>query len=125
MGRLRNGLSTEDYVEAPLLPPLLAEYERVLSRIHQLLEVEGHEHWSRTLAGWLAEYKTIDLSNGDHTRLTLHMLRTRSAFGGMGSLNDLLLSDPQADELLANLGSRLYQIVKEILDEPSISAGLR
>jgi len=70
-----------------------------------LLREHGHAHWAQRLdrdREWIA--------NGD-----LHgVANLLKAFGGMGSLNDVMLADPEANEQLRVLTARLYELAAAI-----------
>lgn len=65
----------------------------------KLLREHGHTHWAQ----WLARDRE-QIANGDLHGVT-HLLQ---AFGGMGSLNDVMLADTAENERLRNLCTRIY-----------------
>ncbi|MBK5435670.1 hypothetical protein JFV30_02015 [Pseudomonas sp. TH32] len=62
--------------------PKTAELIDVLGDLATLLESDGDNHWSR----WMRKAKTL-LQASDYSGITY----LRSAYGGMGSFNDLVL----------------------------------
>ena len=89
-------------------------YKSVLEALRYLLEVTGEKHWSK----WIAE----DIYAWKNEKSVYHHLQ---AFGGMGSLNDLVLcvmnkhtitpkQEPWANTLLIELKSLSYMMAKRI-----------
>jgi hypothetical protein len=69
--------------------------------------------WADRLECWVIEFRAIPLS--DHKSRLEHLIRTRRAFGGMGSLNDVSL--PEADELRKALFESVNSLIAEITDK--------
>lgn len=61
------------------------ELIQVLEQLIELLESDGDLHWSR----WMRKVRAL-LIDSDYSGLTY----LRSAYGGMGSFNDLTLGQP-------------------------------
>ncbi|UVH49888.1 hypothetical protein P0D91_14840 [Pseudomonas sp. CBSPBW29] len=68
--------------------PKTAELIDVLEELAILLESDGDNHWSR----WMRKAKTL-LQASDYSGITY----LRSAYGGMGSFNDLILGQSSVD----------------------------
>lgn len=68
--------------------PKSAELIDVLEELAILLESDGDNHWSR----WMRKAKTL-LQASDYSGITY----LRSAYGGMGSFNDLILGQSSVD----------------------------
>ncbi|MCB1939991.1 MAG: hypothetical protein KDE64_12430 [Rhodocyclaceae bacterium] len=62
--------------------PEIQELAKLLERIHLLLAKYGEKHWSAWLARDARLIRNLDLYGVEHFL---------SAFGGMGSINDLVL----------------------------------
>lgn len=91
-------------------------YKRLLERLQQLFSrntsaVGMAAEWSETLRGWVSDLPTASRSRSE---LLNHVIRTRRAFGGMGSLNDVPLDSANeireslfetANILIANLSA--------------------
>jgi predicted sugar kinase len=71
----------------------------------RLLREHGHAHWAQ----WLDSARDW-IANGDLHGVT-HLL---SAFGGMGSLGDVMLADADANERLRALTGSLYELAAAI-----------
>jgi hypothetical protein len=68
--------------------------------------------WAETLQGWIAEYDRFD--KADSLRVCEHAARTRNALGGMGSLNDVSISNVA---IFDNLRGTLFASCNEALAE--------
>jgi len=68
--------------------PKTAELIDVLEELAILLESDGDNHWSR----WMRKAKTL-LQASDYSGITY----LRSAYGGMGSFNELILGQSSVD----------------------------
>jgi hypothetical protein len=92
--------------------PKTAALIRELDETAQLLRRYGERQW----AAWLErDAHLLGESDGEGIR---HLL---SAFGGMGSLNDVILAPSDGNAELQERLGRLYQLAEEIRKE----AGLR
>jgi hypothetical protein len=76
----------------------LLKYASALKEIHKALLIEASKTslaglestWAITISDWIAE---LDSMNADREAILRHVQRTRYAFGGMGSLNDIASTD--------------------------------
>jgi hypothetical protein len=86
--------------------PKTAELIDVLEELAILLESDGDNHWSR----WMRKAKTL-LQASDYSGITY----LRSAYGGMGSFNDLILGQSRVDSVFSWKPG--YKELNERLDE--------
>ncbi|WP_439853712.1 DUF6966 domain-containing protein [Pseudomonas yamanorum] len=86
--------------------PKTAELIDVLEELAILLESDGDNHWSR----WMRKAKTL-LQVSDYSGITY----LRSAYGGMGSFNDLILGQSSVDGVFSWKPG--YKELNERLDE--------
>lgn len=86
--------------------PKTAELIDVLEELAILLESDGDNHWSR----WMRKAKTL-LQASDYSGITY----LRSAYGGMGSFNDLILGQSSVDSVFSWKPG--YKELNERLDE--------
>jgi hypothetical protein len=76
-----------------------------LSRQVELLSLCGEGHWKAELSRCLAMIFASDYAGIE---------RLLGMYGGMGSLNDLVLGNAEADEEFFALRSRAYDLAKKI-----------
>ena len=77
----------------------LRQYRSALERMRKELLKEGtrtplnglEKSWANAISGWISDFDSLDST--DTESLLRHVQRTRKAFGGMGSLNDVASTD--------------------------------
>lgn len=74
----------------------------------EILEQAGESHWKV----WLERDR--QLIAGQNASGLAHLL---SAFGGMGSFNDLVLGDRESDDRISGLRSVIYRSARDLLHE--------
>jgi hypothetical protein len=74
-------------------------YKRSMKSLARFLSDHGEERWSPILKQWLIE---LDASGENSQDLQKHLSRTRSSFGGMGSLNDLAITPSAGHKIYMN-----------------------
>ena len=83
----------------------------VLDELVAVLESDGEEHWSQ----WMSDARTR-LADSDSSGIT----KLRSAYGGMGSFNDLILGQSYRDGVLCwkpgygELNQRFYRLRDDV-----------
>src|SRR5689334_20375693 len=82
-----------------------AELISLLERAVDVLRTSGQKRW----AAWLEKDRKL-IADGDFHGVE-HVLQ---AFGGMGSLNDVLLASESQDAELKRLTSRIYEIANAL-----------
>ena len=87
--------------------PEIEQLVSLAERASEILQAHGHAHWAQ----WLRS-DAQRLRNGDAQSLT-HLL---SAFGGMGSLNDVVLQS-ESGSALQNTLERLCSLATELARE--------
>lgn len=86
--------------------PKTTELIDVLEQLAHLLESDGDAHWSR----WMRKVKTL-LESSDYSGITY----LRSAYGGMGSFNDLIIGQHARDGVSYRVPE--YMALNDRLDE--------
>jgi hypothetical protein len=81
--------------------PDLDRYRRVLEEIGSTLIAYGVQVWPETLDSWLHELNGLIGSQGSERALVQHVIRSRNATGGMGSLGDIVIC-PQAGHRISD-----------------------
>jgi hypothetical protein len=71
--------------------PDLDRYRRLLEQIRSHLIAHGVQVWPATLDSWLRELNALVGSQGSKRALEQHVMRSRKATGGMGSLGDIVI----------------------------------
>ena len=87
---------------------LLLRIQRILAEQEDALASQ----WADNLRVWVAEYDSFDKTDSSIVRE--HVIRTRKAFGGMGSLNDVSISGVA---MFDNLRDRLFMSCNEVIAE--------
>ena len=88
--------------------PMTQNLSAILGDLGQLLLDHGQVSWADLVA-----HSNRELQAGDFNGIN----RLLGAFGGMGSLNDVLLEDSQANDQLATLRSDAYSLARAIQRE--------
>jgi hypothetical protein len=81
--------------------PDLDRYRRLLEQIRSHLIAYGVQVWPGTLDSWLHELNGLNGSLGSEGALVQHVMRSRKATGGMGSLGDIVIC-PQAGHRISD-----------------------
>lgn len=104
-------------------------YGRLLKKLEFQLSKYGDAGWSSTLKSWIAEFDELDRIHGPIGTFEKHLSRTRQAFGGMGSLNDIAISERsvhglckgfkarKANARLRDILASLYSETNRLLEE--------
>lgn len=71
------------------------KYQRLLRDLHSHLSKYGERNWARVLQDRIAELEQLERAQAPISSYVEHLSRTKAAFGGMGSLNDVSIT-PQA-----------------------------
>lgn len=85
--------------------PCTAQLIKILHLQVDLLQGHGERHWSAELAKCLTMIQSSDYSGVE---------RLLAMYGGMGSLNDLVLGDADIDNKLYELRSEAYELAMHI-----------
>lgn len=89
------------------------ELIQILGEIIFLLEKEGETHW----CGWMRKTKER-LEGLDYSGIETLL----SAYGGMGSFNDLIV-DPKHQDNFEALRTRAWELAEEIKGDHTIESG--
>jgi hypothetical protein len=89
----------------------LHPYLDALKAMHHLLDALGEHHWS----SWISE----DIDEWENHRSTQHHI---SAYGGMGSFNDMAFDDVWLATLFDDLKSSCYYFAHHVRDKPDIAS---
>jgi hypothetical protein len=93
--------------------PKTQELIQMLTEIIFLLEREGETHWS----GWMQRAK-MRLEDRDYSGIEYLL----SAYGGMGSFNDLMVSVERQDHFGA-LRTKAWELAEEIKRDHTVDSG--
>jgi len=112
---------------------LLRRYKRILIALESLLRKHGEIGWSPRLKQWITEFDQLQRVHTPPGGFKGHVQRTLESFGGMGSLNDIVISRPSGHRLflrfktfranarLKRLVSSLYTETTRLLEEIAAS----
>jgi len=85
--------------------PLTKQLAIVLSRQVEILAANGERNWKNELAKCLSMIQSSDFTGIE---------RLLGMYGGMGSLNDLVLGRTEADEEFNKLRSQAYDLAVSV-----------
>jgi hypothetical protein len=69
----------------------LDNYKSLLQKLQAHLTVYGVTYWSTEISEWVSQLQFLEHRTSNNHGLREHLLRTRQAFGGMGSLSDIYI----------------------------------
>jgi hypothetical protein len=68
------------------------KYGTLLRELHSHLTLYGECHWTRVIQQWIAELDQLERMQTPISGYMTHLSRTKQSFGGMGSLNDIVIT---------------------------------